>query len=112
MNHTRSKRLLLLSLVVLLLGVLLVVVVGCEYSAPFKIKNQTDLTLTIIISGESIGNAKAGEEIKNRNPRVLMTSRDYLIEAKNSQGDIVYSKSFSYDELVDMGWKIVIPKSN
>jgi hypothetical protein len=53
------------------------------------------------------GNLTPGDIIKVKN--ISGTLSYILIEAKNVQGDIIFSKNFSTSELYDDGWKVVIP---
>ncbi len=105
MKYERNKALLLLSFIAV--AALLLTAIACEPAAPIKIKNDTDQILTIFIYDQRIGDVKPGEEIINK--VVTIVHSDYLIEAKDVQGNIVYSKEFSYKELEKTDWKLVIP---
>lgn len=82
---------------------------ACE-AIPIRVINQTDQALTIFILGRKIGDVNPGEELKNKN--VSASFRDYLIEAKNTQGEVVFSKKYTFDELSrDLDYKVIISKS-
>jgi hypothetical protein len=110
MNVKRRKSLMKVIILVLLLGTIIGTSVACERAIPVRVVNQTDQVLTIFIRGHLIGDIKPGEEIKNKNRFVSATFKDYLVEAKNTQGDTIYSRSFTFDQLSrDMDWIIIIP---
>lgn len=81
---------------------------ACEPIAPIKIYNETTENLTIFINDEHLGEVIPEGEIKN--DFVIIEAR-FKIEAKNSSGEILYSKEFIIEEMVDMDWKIVIKPS-
>ena len=92
--------------------ILIMTSLACEGAIPIRVVNQTDQTLTIIINKVKIGEVDPGMEIKNQNPLVNTASGTYFIEAKNAQGDTIYSESFTFDQLSrDMRWKVVISPS-
>lgn len=70
------------------------------------IENQSGQFVTIY-SGDDykIGEADAGEQINYNVPEVGL----YHFSAKNSQGEIIYSKEFAFYELEEADWKVVIP---
>ncbi len=92
--------------------------VACEPIAPFQIKNNTDQTLGIYIAvtyQEHIGpqdarvhegDVKPGKEFKPAG--LTQNFNTYLIEAKDTQGMIIYSQEFTWEELDWLGWKILI----
>ena len=96
--------------------------VGCEEWAPISIKNDTNQTLTIYMA------VSGGGDITDQTPRELVgmvpppneirvnttgaSLYSYLIEARNSQNQIVYSRIFMREELERMKWKVVISKSD
>ncbi len=96
--------------ITLTLITLLLVASGCclprEYPAPIRIYNHTDQTLSIFINDYSEGDVAPGTEIM---PKVLRYD-PFRIQAKNAQGDVVYSQQFRLQELEErMDWKVVIP---
>ncbi len=108
-----------LSAVLILLILILATATGCERVAPFQIKNDTTQTLSVFIDdvpeGALTGNAtltgkvKPGEVIKPK--YFLRESPSFLIEAKDSAGNVVYSRVFTKQELEDMNWEVVITQS-
>jgi hypothetical protein len=77
-----------------------------ELAIPLQIENRTDKVITLYVQGVKIRNIEPNSSIKVKN--VGMTDY-YLIEAKNSTGEIIYSRRFSLPELHDADWKVVIP---
>ena len=98
----------LLSLgIVFLSSVVLLVGGACsEPAVPLQIENRTDTVLTIYVQGVYDGEVEPNSSIK---VKYLGATGYYLIEAKNSEGEIVYSRQFSFTELNDADWKVVIP---
>jgi hypothetical protein len=110
MNVKRRKSLLKLIILLLLLGTIIGTSLACERPIPVRVVNQTDQVLTIFIRGNLIGDVKPGEEIKNESRFVSTAFKDYLVEAKNTQGDTIYSRSFTYDQLNrDLNLRVDIP---
>jgi len=110
-----NKRNIFLFLILMILALLSLFSAACEPIAPLRIRNETDQTLSIFVKFGAIeqfykmGNVEPGEEIKNENSRILR-SDVYYIEAKSIQGEIIYSKKYSYVYLIEeLDWKIVIP---
>ncbi len=68
--------------------------------------NLTDTALNIHLRGIFIGETYPGAEIDNK--KVLSTFDNYLIEAKDESGKILFSKDFSLDELDKTEWNIKI----
>jgi hypothetical protein len=94
----------------MLLVVLLLVAIGCEYMLVLEFENRTDQVLTIYVDGHRIDDVKPGETIKRETvPGVLS---HYLIEARNDKGEVVYSKVFTDLELYNVKFKIVISPSS
>ena len=83
------------------------VLVGCERLAPFKIENKTSEVLTVYIDDHRIGDVKPNAKIKNN--LVWAGSDWYLIEAYDTQGNVVYSHKLSREEVRKIDWKVVIP---
>jgi predicted nucleotidyltransferase len=94
---------------------LLVTLMGCEPSILLRVENQSDSDITVLINGDLIGSVPpATQETFNTmeipfRPDVPEAPEDYLIEAKTSKGEVVYSEQFTWQELHDMDWMIVIP---
>jgi hypothetical protein len=78
-----------------------------------KITNQTNQTLTIVIEGFKIGDVAPGKEIENKIVMMMtMTDEKYHIEARDKEGNLVYSKKLTFKESHDIDWKITIPPSS
>jgi hypothetical protein len=104
----------------ILLILILATVVGCTKTAPFKITNGTSVDLYVVIVGTTTSHT-SGEGVKPEceiepgqtcNPKHWIDNYNtYLIEARDAQGNVVYSKLFSNQELRDMNWEVVITQS-
>ena len=80
----------------------------------FYVDNQTDQTLVFSIDELQHGNLPPGEiteiiTIVINPSNVYTPDEKFLIEAKTSKGEVVYSEEFTWQELDDMDWTIVIP---
>jgi hypothetical protein len=81
-----------------------------------NVNNSTSVKVSFYIQGVNHGEVPPGEtkEIGTLEiwpePNQPGGTEDYkyLIEAKTEQGAILYSKDFTWNELDDMHWKIVI----
>ncbi len=81
---------------------------ACEPDIPIRVINQTDQTLAIFINGHSIGDVRPSAEIKNTTVSAVL--KEYLIKARNTQGNTIYSRSFTFDQLSrDMNCIVIIP---
>jgi hypothetical protein len=105
MKRRRNNRLLLLG-TVFLGAVVLLVGVACDPAIPLQIENQTDMVLIIYVQNVKIGEVEPNNSIKVKK---LGATGYYLIEAGNNKGEVVYSREFSFNELHDADWKVVIP---
>jgi hypothetical protein len=82
---------------------------ACERLAPIQVENNTSEILTVYIDNYLIGEVKPNNKIKND---LVFAGQDwYLIEAYNTQENVVYSHKFSNEEMKRINWKIVIPPS-
>jgi len=100
----------LIILMATLLVVLLLVVAACDPMLVLEFENRTDQVLTIYVEGKRIDDVKPGETIKRET--VVDVLPDYLVEAQNARGEVVYSKVFSTLELMKVKEKIVISPSS
>jgi len=91
-----------------LLIVLPLLAIACEPPLIIEVENQTDQTLIIYNFGRQIGEVAPGKIAK------MDAGADIgaVIEARNSEGELVYSKKFTPLELSDIGDKIVISPSS
>jgi hypothetical protein len=84
---------------------------------PFSIENKTDQTIIIYINNDQLNTKLKPSVKKDFLSRTIPPSdapwapKTYLFEAKNEQGQIVYSKEFTRDELENIKYKIVITLS-
>jgi hypothetical protein len=104
-----SKNTIVLLILLILLGTLSFLYMACEPPLPLKVENRTDMVLTVYVEKQKIGDVKPNNSIKVKN--LAMTKTYYLIEAKNSKGESGFSKKFSWYELRDADWRVVIPTS-
>ena len=85
---------------------------ACETSFQLVIENQTKQVLTVYIYGDPIGNVEPDKQITRAMPG---TEIHYLVTAKNSQGEVIFSKTLTRSEMKDLGnntFKVVISSSN
>lgn len=108
---TRMKH--LLKIVALSIGLMLLIgfsffaSLACEPTLPLEIENQTDTALTIYVQGNEKLSVEPKKSVEVEG--IPGTLTHYLIEAKNSEGKVIYSRRFSTSELHDADWKVVIP---
>ena len=101
----------LASFVLLMITLLMVEACWAERYAPIEIQNNTNQSLSVSAKFKDstyfIGDVAPGATIKNKNPKILYFSR-FLIEARNSEKEIVFSQEFTFDEMVKRDWKVII----
>ena len=109
MKHQRNNGILVLTSVFLIMVLLALLLVGqaCDPEVPLQIENRTDTVLSIYTEGIYDGQVEPNNSIKIKNLAAIHSY--YLIEAKDSKGEVVYSRKFSFTELNDADWKVVIP---
>ncbi len=106
MDYLNKRWPVVISFVVLIL-LFMVGDLACEGPIPVRVINQTDQLLDVSINGRRIGEVNPGEEIKNK--IVSASYKEYIIEAKNAEGDSVYSGNFTFDQLSrNMKWIVLI----
>ena len=113
MNCLINKGLLLIISLLLVLLTVLPLAVACEPSAPLRVQNRTDLTLSISVNHTTgnyyMGDVTSGEEIKNSHPLIGRFGA-FPIEARDAQGNLVYSNEYTLRQLEEeLHWKVVIP---
>ena len=107
----RNKFFMLISLTLVLIMLSLAVSACVTNFYTLSVHNHTDQTLTIYLGHYprgyviNIGDIEAGAEIRYE----TLFFDKYSIEAKNARGEVVYSDNFTWDELRDIDWKVVIP---
>jgi hypothetical protein len=110
----RNKRLFLFLLSAILLISLLAssAFIG-DPGSYLTIDNRTDITLSIFI--DELPTIDVPPQEKERFGTIIIhpnpdfsDDHKYLIEAKTKDGEVVYSEEFTWQELDDMDWKIVI----
>ena len=108
MKHQRNNGILVLTSVFLIMVLLALLLVGqaCDPAVPLQIENRTDMVLTAYVEGKIIGDVEPNNSIKVKD--LSATFSYILIEAKSSEGEVIYSRKFSLYELVDADWKVVI----
>ena len=80
-----------------------------------SVNNQTDQTVKIFISGLPQVYVPPGKVEKFATMQILPYSdlsppdHKYLIEAKTEDGEVVLSEEFTWQELEEIDWTIVIP---
>ena len=104
--NNRRRIIVLWSIVAFLIATTLLLGLACDPAFPLQIENRTDMVLTPYIGDVNVGEVEPNRSIKVKG--LGGTHAYYLIEAKNSKGEVVYSRKFSFDELDDADWKVVI----
>jgi hypothetical protein len=114
----RNRVMLLISLTMILAMLLPIFTLACEPMAPLKVKNETDITLSIYVNiywGEPetyfVGNVAPGKEIENKNLDVIHFN-PFPIIAKDAQGNVVYSDEYPVEQLLHAHWRIVITQAD
>jgi hypothetical protein len=112
--HIQRRGVVLWLDLLLMLVVILTTFVACWGSPTFKliVENQTKYDLTIYVNNYEIGTVGPGEEISDLWD---MNVGKFRIEAKNAEGDTVFSKIFTFEQMQRIEnkriWKVVIPSS-
>ena len=111
MNYKRKNVIAYLGSI-LLLVLVLVASIAC-WGSPLVdliIENRTDQVLTVILDDGLVGKVRPGDKITRKN--LDISFHEYVIEAKNAQGEIVFSQSYVFEDFqkIDGGvYKVVIP---
>jgi hypothetical protein len=115
----RSKRfpIVIFSVALLLALLLSSSACTCDPGVWIEFNNQTNQILGIYIRGAYEGDVLSGETLRiitiaiwgDDSPPWGDGDFKYLIEAKTEDGEVVYSEEFTWQELDDMDWTIVIP---
>lgn len=103
-----------LTLTALLLAVLVsVMVVACDPWAPIVIINKTDQSITAYFRTDDnlIGAVQPGKELEVKG-LMLRGNDTYDFVAKDTQGRVIYVKSFTEDDLFKIDFKIVIAQKD
>ncbi|UCH52015.1 MAG: hypothetical protein JSV54_04565, partial [Chloroflexota bacterium] len=78
----------------------------------YQVDNRTDQTLEIFIDNLRQCDAPPGEMSRSGTidipPYDIWPDEKYAIEARTEDGEVVYSQEFTWQELDDMDWTIVI----
>ena len=98
---------------ILMLVVILTASVACWGDPSFKLilENRSEYDLTIYVNDNKVGNVSPGEQITDRIP---ITITKFHIEAKNPQGEIVFSETLTREQMQRIEsrvYKVVIPPS-
>ncbi len=109
MKQQQSSGILLLTIVFLIVVPLLMGGACGERNLPLQVENRTDIALTIYVQEHEAGSVEPYQSVKVKG--IPGTLTHYLIEAKNDEGEVIYSRKFSTSELHDADWKVVIPPS-
>jgi hypothetical protein len=86
---------------------------GCwgARTAPITIQNDTNQKLAIYVKFNNnsylVGDVQPKGEIENKNSKIQYFSR-FLVEAHDSTGALVNSQEYTFDQMVERNWKIVI----
>ena len=105
--------------------IIMLLIIGCcstryEYFIPLAVENRTGQTISVFVTivdmddpnTFNIGNIAANKTRKFDDSRIAPAFFDkYLIEAKSDDGDTIFSKTFTTDELQESKWKITVSSS-
>jgi len=89
--------------------------IGCEKNTVLNVENYSSETVEVLINGNKQGILDPGEHVTINTSSIPVEppsgdrSRKYLVEAKEPLGKVIYSQEFTWQELHNMKWKIVIP---
>ena len=96
-----------------MLTLILAASAGCIYrGSPLVdliIENRTDQVLTVILDDGLVGKVRPGDKITRKN--LDISFHEYVIEAKNAQGEIVFFRRYVFEDFqkIDGGvYKVVI----
>jgi hypothetical protein len=113
-----SKRfpIVILSVALLLVLLLSSSACTCDPAVWIEFNNQTDYTLSIYIGGAYQDDVSPRQTLRFATMDIWGDDSPpwgdgdflYLIEAKTKDGEVVYSEEFTWQELDDMDWTIVI----
>ena len=74
------------------------------------VENQSQYDLTIYVNDYKMGNVNPGKQIEDS---FSIDTGKFKIDAKNSQAGMVFSKTFTFDQMERIDnkriWKVVIP---
>ena len=97
---------------------LLFLLTGCwgDPGTRIRVNNLTDQTLVIFIDELQEADIPPGEIVAYdttliQPKNIYPADKKFLIEAKTKEGEVIYSQEFTWQELDDMDWKVVIPPS-
>jgi len=105
--------------IVILLGLVLMLILilaastACWGDPSFKLilENRSEYDLTIYVNDNEVGNVRSGEQITDRIP---ITITKFHIEARNPQGDNVFSETLTREQMQRIEsrvYKVVIKPS-
>ncbi len=94
------------------IGSVVLIVPACSclsWGSPTRdlvIENDTTQVLTIYVNDFRVGDVQPGGQVSRD---VSMDIDKYLIAAKSSTGEVVYSREYTYDEINRAKWVVTIP---
>ena len=78
---------------------------ACEPTVKIIIRNDTDQTLEIFTGNTFINSASPGKEV---NWEIGIIYPDYDIRASDAEGNLVYAKTITKEEMIKNKWRVVI----
>ena len=78
--------------------------VACDPGHPVTYENQTDMAVEVFINGKF----SASLEPMKKEKFELIEFDEVTFEARDSDGRVIYSETFTWEELKQAGWRIVI----
>ena len=85
---------------------MLLIATACDPALPLEVENKTNQILTIYVNDFREFDIAPGEIVKDHTVPMIYSS--YVIEAKNSQEKVIYSRQFEFYELQEADYKIII----
>ena len=88
----------------LLIGLVAFFSLACDPSHPVTYENRTDMVVEVFINGKF----SASLEPMKKEKFELIEFDEVTFEARDSDGRVIYSETFTWEELKQAGWRIVI----
>ncbi len=103
MNYKLSTKLMTAIFVVLL-----PLLTSCDPPVPIEVENQTDQSITIFVNANRYFQVPAHTTI--RGDTAIIIHKIFFVEAMTAANEIVYSRYFTRDELIEEKRKVIIPQ--
>ena len=91
----------------LMLLVSLLPVAGCDPPVNITVENQTDQAIQIYVQGDPYFEVLPHQTNKGKTAIIIYDK--FFVEALNTNGEIVYSRTFSHNEFINLEKVVVTP---